>query len=808
MSNLTDSGVQAVCSNGQAGMVMLEQLLSQGDSQFQQGNFSEACEFYAQALSNIDDQGGDDKQLASVVQKLADSEYALNKFTEARAHYERLVKLQQSTQAAPREKVMVLQKLAKSSDKLDLQDDAQKYFTAAYELGKATLPKTNFLNRSVMDSYAEWLRTTGRNAGLLADIETELGIEKPAAPAPHEPEVTAETVKVATATSGVAREQEQFVVKAKLTKFRKQKQADEARGSDEAKKKLEASDKTLDQQVAERKFLRKTEDKPKTDTTKSRRAKLRNAMSEEVKRPADADIDFSPDAGYSSTTSGDYATLDRDAVSGSNYGRVSPNDSGRANKDGFSTSELDSIGRDSAAGRGGARSGRGGTGEVPGAQSDPELHKMIAALDAIPSSGPQPVYNVPVNIELDEKLDPAVVKLIAKKPRRHFSDRLEASREKKDLETKVMSEQSRSFLQHAELVKRATDPNSEQAPDVVQMKEQEKTIPVQPKVHVAKVAKIVAPILAIALLGIASTMLLKQSTAPRAVAIPSFALNLVGKSFSTADDVVTVQPDRKDASISGALRRTSKIHYWSGDLNDEISLVKGEFKNSKWLFPCQEGLKDEKGVLLYAKDSPERKVVAVMNDVAEQAAQYFITNHDYPSFSTNLTKPGYTNPFTKAAEEVAVFSGVDNRAEGAVNSKLDIELRNSKKYNNETPLHPGAVHALSIIGQPEFSGEDNNYNWQTHCFYVRACGRDGKYLSGSVPKQAFVLTLKNGQPMRANAQEATSDYATKDICISENAPPDATGIFVKYVGGTFVIVLILLLAMRSGTMTASGRRRL
>ncbi len=198
---------------------MSNQLISQADGEFQQGNFETAEKLYSEAL----EQGGDsDSEIAVVVQKLADSQYALDKFDEARQQYSRLVELQSTSNAAAKDKVMGLLKLAKSCDKCRQTDEAEKNFKAAYSLGKTELPVTHFLNRTVMDGYAEWLRSSGRDAETLAEIESVLGIKKEA-PAVEQPEVTADTVKVAGSPAGQAREQDHFVVRRRLSSARKRK---------------------------------------------------------------------------------------------------------------------------------------------------------------------------------------------------------------------------------------------------------------------------------------------------------------------------------------------------------------------------------------------------------------------------------------------------------------------------------------------------------------------------------------------------------------------------------------------------------
>ena len=197
-----------------------------------------------------------------------------------------------------------------------------------------------------------------------------------------------------------------------------------------------------------------------------------------------------------------------------------------------------------------------------------ELVEQIAALDEISSTDPQQIYQVPLNI--DDRLDTtehvldatAIAKMMSKKSRRQFTERLEASRQNKALDASVMSESSRSFIQHAEAVKKA-DPNAnEQTGDIEQLRAEERAIPMSPQQRMAMVVKFGAPVAGVILLIAVTMLIVKQVNAPRAITVPNFAHALMNKRFSTADGVLVFEPDRSELLMSGRPEtKSSHAHF-------------------------------------------------------------------------------------------------------------------------------------------------------------------------------------------------------------------------------------------------------
>jgi hypothetical protein len=789
----------------EAGAVIVNDIISKADSEFKQGNFDTASELYGEALAAREGDASAD-ELAELLQKLADADYAANKYEQARASFERLVALHDSGSFADKDRVMALLKLAKCSDKCANADQAESEFQAAYQLAQSKLTPKHYLNRSVCESYAEWLRNSGRNAERLAELEKFLGVEKKPAETKPLDEVTPDTVKLSSAISRPAGESEHFVLKKRLTKAKKAQPepgsdqgdaaADQA-GTEKAGKVLEKKgERTIDQQVAERKFLRKKDTGDAPESRTSMRAKLRSTLSDETRSgehrpieiPQDEVAAASEQFGMGDQQSGQYAEP------------AAPVDTSLHQGDAAAAEQY--LGQEQLAGS----ADQSVSMEVDaGAQKQESTlaSRWGQAAEKQKLYAPPPIVSAEIYEEV-KGMDPSVARLMAKMPRRHMSDEMEtARRKKKGVDLVVpsaaakMAETSRQFLQHAEAVKKAADPDSEQAADLEQLRSEEPVTPILPvSARVASLMRFVSPVAGIILLIGASYLLYTQISTRKVSNIPAYAAPLIDQRFSTADDSVAIIPSNEGATVrSAGMKRIAKIHFWRDDLGDEISAALGGFKGWKFLQIVPEGLQDPFGNILYAPDAPERKTIAFIRAVADDAQLYYSTNADYPSYTTNLQTKSYANPFTNASEDCVIFSGVNQHLDGTHDNEVDTQLRNGVLYNSETAMHPGAVHAISLIGQPKLAVDGGSYNWNIHCFFIRGCDRHGKFLGGSKPGEVFLVTMKNGMPPQATT-DTNSDYGDCDIVISQSGPPDPTLILLKYLGGLLFVSIFVWLLFR------------
>ncbi len=752
---------------------MVSETLSQADTEFQQGNFDVAATLYAEAVAEFDQENGDPKSLAVLIQKLADSEYAQNKFDAARESYVRLVALQDGDGFAAKDKVSAYLKLAKSADKCEAHDDAAKNFQTAYE-SLSTLSATHFLRRSVIDAYAEYLRDRGDNAALLEKLEDELGIKKADADAkPEIEEVSPDSIATPMAPKRTGGE-EFVVLKSRLGKFSRKKEA-EPESDEKSPTVLEKkADKTVEQEVAERKFLRKGDQKDKSSKRTGQRSSLRSAMSKERSGKQDGDdITNQPDIPD--------AAVSPAAQAGSAKGAA------RKTGDFDATPPKD----------------------LPAVlEFSPTNDRPDRPLEMDPSSLPQEMYPSAAASNLDADIpkqqdyyyqDRDLAKFVGRRPKRtlratgHTGDSQIAA-PSLAVEAVSMPEATRSFLQQADAVKKSSDVE-EVAPDVVPLRAEGRveTI-VSPSQKALSTLKLVSPILGLLLMLGAGFYLVKGLAPPKATgALPAFVIDLIGRKFVTADGALSLTVDRSKILLSGGVNRDASLKIWKGDWRDELSLLQGNFNHSRWLVVKPGVLQDQDGATFYALDAPERKTIFYCKAVAEAAQKYFADNKKFPAVSTDLSDvASYPNPYNGRASGLVVSSTVDNkRADSKPDSPLDLLLQSGEPFKNESSSSPGDVHAQSVSGQPLFSEVENTYTWQTQCFYIHAFDRNNKLIGGSDAKQIFLLTDKNGNIYPPNNQTLTKNFATSDICLSETERPKSDGITFKYLAvlvGIFILI--------------------
>lgn len=763
--------------------IMTHQPLVQAETEFQQGNFDVAASLYSEAIETFDHVDGDSKEFATLLQKLADSEYAQNKFDAAREVYSRLATQQEAQNFAAKDRVSALLKLAKCADKCEAYEEASNSYKTAYELLNSLSAK-HFLRKTVIDSYAEYLRVRGEEPELLDKLEDELGIKKSAAEEekPAVEEVTPDSIT----TPMVARKPvgEEFkVLKTRLGKFSRKKETDSEQPEEKGPSVLEKrADKTVEQEVAERKFLRKgdgTRDKSQERT--SRRSSLRNVMSQE------------------------------------RGSRPGPESDGQTNEPDIADNQLAPV----------ARSG----GEFDASPGDRNLPAVIepssavseidqrstvddsaypAVRDIDPTSLDQSMYPSAAASNLDADMVRGqeeyvyqmkdLAKFVGRRPKRTLRESAhtgmsEIAAPSLVVEAVSMPEATRTFLQQADAIKKSSDV-AEPAPDVVPLRVEgrvETVVPTSQKV--VSNLKLISPIIGLVVM-LAAGIFLLIGLAPKqrpGGALPAFVMELVGRKFITADGALAFTVGKKQAEFEGDLSGSKKYRYWTGEWTDEIALLQGAYSNCRWMIIKPEGLKDANGGTFYALDAPERKTVKFCKTVSELAQNYFAENKKFPGFNADLGEAGtYSNPYTGKGSPVQISSTVDNkRAVSTPNSPLDLQYQSGEPFKQEAAGAPGEVHALSISGQPVFSEAENTYTWATQCFYVHGFDRNGKLIDGSGPQECYLLTDKNGTVLSHNSQQLRTAYGDSELCFVQTEKPKSDAIMMKYLMILFGIIALM-----------------
>lgn len=736
---------------------------SQADSEFKLGNFERASQLYAEELQALQNSECTPPDLAELLIKLADSDYAFANFEGARKGYEQAAALHAQHEFAAKDRVSTLLKLAKCQDKCGNDDVTAQSFQSAYDLANAELTPKNYLRRSVLDSYAQWLRATNRDPERLGMLEDELGIKKeePKTEPADEPAESSVVQANIAAVQEKRSEQEFYVMKTKLTR-RSKKEADagdadsgdrssESKGKSDKKSLANKGPKTIDQEVAERKFLRKGESHGSGDRAAAR-ANLRNAMSRSREsRPLEVN-DPSPEYAPSQVASGEFAPL---------------------------TESVPAPDLSPAAKTGGD--------ELPRFQQSPRYDfPTDFALPGMPA----------VDREAEEHAaQEKLAKFLNQKPARSLKE----TRKKRGVDLVIPSERtnipenSKQFIQQAELIKKASD-EPEQAPDLVPLRADGRQVDaVSIRQRLTHVAQFALPVI---LLGALVTSIVvavqRLDHMAKTVRVLPGVRDMLVKDFATADGDISVSIKADNAELTGpGVNRQAQVKYWHGDFTDELLLLQGRYRDCHWLSVVPQGLQDtESGVMLYSLDSPERKVIEYMHAVASDALDFYKANKRFPGFTTDLTHQTYLNPFTKTQDGLLVFQKSDLTSTPANREQtVDLPLLTGGRFNGERQSHPGEVSALSMSSDASFNPDQNSYTWATEEFYIHGYDRDGRMIGGSGKGKIYLIRLQNGMQKRGyESQEYASQLASGEVCFTQSGRPKEGEIIARYL---FCALLLL-----------------
>ncbi|MBI2810559.1 MAG: tetratricopeptide repeat protein [Candidatus Melainabacteria bacterium] len=246
----------------------LNDRLSEADSQFREGHFVLADELYTKLLADIEElEDFENADIGSLVLKIAESRYAAGAYDKAKLAYEQLLTLQDKKHdTSSKDRIFTLVKVARNYEKCDDQTHAQTRYEQAYELAKTVLPVKHFLRRTVFECYAQWLRTQKSNPLVLSILESELGtsptpVARESEPAPVEPEKkSSEKREPRKGEDDFARLKSKLGQKKQPDKQPAKPSEDDDSsddGTEQKASKLAQSkiEKSIDRQVAARKFL-------------------------------------------------------------------------------------------------------------------------------------------------------------------------------------------------------------------------------------------------------------------------------------------------------------------------------------------------------------------------------------------------------------------------------------------------------------------------------------------------------------------------------------------------------------------------
>ncbi|HEY9731384.1 MAG TPA: tetratricopeptide repeat protein [Drouetiella sp.] len=782
----------------------LHEQLSEADRQFREGHFELADELYTKLLAELEvSSEADDASISSTVLKIAESRYAAGAYEKAKESYEQLLALQDKRHdTTSKDRIFTFVKAARNYEKCEDQANAQTKYDQAYELAKTVLPVKHFLRRTVFECYAQWLRTQKSNPLVLSILESELGTAP--TPAAKESDAPVEPENKSGAKREQRKSEDDFAsLKSKLGQKKKDRDEDKQTAEAETASQTDAGsqteactdsveknssllsnskvDKSVDRQVAARKFLNISIGAKHAKTDKSR---LKNALGNESTAPSTSDK--LPQQAVAETSTGTPADADEFVVD--EQAELLTQDLLAEAEEILKSLEL-------------AQQDKSASSPLmsPGATADTGLHDLKGApasaqLDSSTLSDFE-LYQLSGSSSV---IDPEIEmeRLLAESARLLFNiESLNGPVEQ--AEARAASEGGNSGLAlkgTSSVAMRLSDRSyfgqeeeKEKQPDELSLADIiEKFLPSTGVLR--KVLQIAIPVVVIVSVTWFAVIASSNSKAEKLSTAPIFMAPLLTRTFSTADGsaMLAFKPDGIEIRASN-YKAQPKFFFWRGTTNDELRLLQGVLKNCIWMKPSGEGITTAEGKIFYSPDAPETKVRAVMNTLKTNAMAYYSSAGSYPP--PEAVQPDrYTNPVTQRIEPVNVCNMVVSKDRPKeADTRLDLDLENGQLFNNEPAAKPGSVSVFcEQLGDPNHQpGAPEVVTTQS--MYIHGFDRNGALLRTGATKQVLLIELKPGGPKTPAVADDSAQYLNRDICFYQGEPPSPIGIGFKYLAVAILI---------------------
>lgn len=752
--------------------------LVKADGEFLQGHFEEAKELYSHALDQLEAAYPEQhRELCACLQKLGDTNYVLDRFAEAEQVFARLLNVLEQNDGPVQDIVTTLLKLAKNKEKLERLEEAVIMYERATELGETSLASGHYLVSSIHTSYAALLTRTKCNPERLAEIEEKIApLSKSGAGDDDETTADADQEEESEGEGADGERKvnaaEMDAMRSKLRKASTRRQVDDAgTGKKRPKLKLQVPDATASDAKAkspaegdgeaaapgERKWLRKDKFKTaKSDDRVKGRSKLRKAM---LKGGPGAPPPPTPE---------DIANAEAQQAAEEAAAQEKP-----------APHVLSETARKFIGG-----SKKRVQGPYVPAEQDPAIQKTTGKKRGINLG--QTAAAGPVELDRQGRLTRSSDKLQLKpsKASEPDGDATESGATpdvaRTDFTVKPEGAEPTEDLVQLSPKLKETDTRAEASRDQI--------------APVTGIKKFVFPAVGLAILGAWGVFMmftLHSSESGRT----SWWSRYVGKTYASADGLKSLTFANGKADLAASSKTVSvPVRYWEGGPKDEFDLVTGALDSAAWVSEVPEGLADEYGIVLYAGDAPENRVVVNMRGIVRAAQSFYIDNKRYPQYSSELApNDSYKNPVTNAMEAPQMCSSVGKDIiKNDEKTEFESKLETGASFTDEAKPAAGSIRTFGVLAHPDFNAESNSYKWSSQSFFVHGFDRLGALIKGGEKNKILLFCLKNGQDvtpaMVPNWFEKPDSSGT--LCLSRVSKPSKYSVFFKYFASVFALLLV------------------
>ena len=291
------------------------------------------------------------------------------------------------------------------------------------------------------------------------------------------------------------------------------------------------------------------------------------------------------------------------------------------------------------------------------------------------------------------------------------------------------------------------------------------------------------PLALAVLVGIVVIVVISFASArPSAAEFPSFYRALAEKTFITSDGSLsfTAGPDGLTLTRKG-ISNTIKPVFWKGSFRDDISLLRGDYRQCVWLYPSARGMQDQSGVEFFPETEIEGRTIRVMHNIAARAQSFYSAYGRYPVPDEIQSMFLYRNPDNQNLEQLPVYKmnsyykKADKRSKG-----LESNLESGQYFNGESAGRPGSVAVLCVINKQHGFVEVPNSPVESQIMYIHSFDRDGKLITCPGSDKTLLLILDAGKTEKSEDMNILDKYSGATFCVSAKQPPVAASVFFKY----------------------------
>lgn len=714
---------------------MATEVITKADAEFLQGNFEEARRLYSDALKELDEgKEGSPAAVATCLQKLGDTNYVLHRYEEAEMQFVQLNDLLEKTEGKAQDIANTLLKLAKTKEKLDKLDEADITFQCASDFAQQSLPAEHFILSSIFSSYSAMLQRTKRNPELAAELEkklkdhprTKTSESKIPKPAEENGDESAKEETPSAPARKNAAESAQENLSAMKNKLQKA-----------SKKRTTDSDGPKKKQK-----LREGDENPKLVVpTNPSEGGAPAVDAKSLKKEAAKKGFLKKEKGNKDKKTGDKAKQDRSRLRRAMA--VVREHSQPAEQE---TNQLDDFAWEEHV--------------VVDPASEAKEEKPSGLGRSFPSVSARPTGR-------------RQIALIGKT--------LASARANFDAEGHLIADPDSERVSTF----RVAGGQSSQHPILQEWKDS-KLVETEVETRWWEDQKNVFMVLlgsSVLLIGMVFTLAFLLPDDRNAWA------DYATHDFCAADGHLQLSfKEKGGCEISDyATSTTASLCYFGPGWQDELKLVAGYYDSCEWALDVPEGFRIDDGITLFASSAPENRVIDSMNAFAAVAQIYYGKHHRYPQGPEDFDN--YRNPFSGEREPV-VFSNSIEKHEIDANSKTELELRleSGARFPNESKSKPGAIHAFSMLTNPDFSVGDRG-TWDCQSLFFHCFDRNNRLVGTSEKGKTLLLLLKGGRDttLKATPHRLLSTNNTARICLTKVPKPDRVAVIMKYV--LFVIAL-------------------